>query len=148
MTSTLRDLRDLANLLSHMAGHIVDSRADGGDHGGMAGWDVGGTPVTTSAAQPKVRTSIYERWGTSRASQQSGRRTVAAWPRRRGSWRNSGELACAAAAYQVLSVGTGRSNGVLGRRWSYGGGAGVARRELASLMATAEAGRSSLLRLR
>ena len=64
MTSTLRDLRDLANLLSHMAGRIVDSRADSGDHGGMAGRDVGGTPVTTSAAQPKVRTSIYERWGT------------------------------------------------------------------------------------
>ena len=63
---------------------------------------------------------------------------MAAWPRRRGSRRNSGELACAVAAYQVLSVGTGRSNGVLGRRWSYGGGAGVARRELCAAMATAE----------
>ena len=73
---------------------------------------------------------------------------MAAWPRRRGSRRNSGEHACAAVAYQVLSVATGRSNRVLGRRWSYGGGAGVARRELVSLMATAEAGRSSLLRLR
>ena len=37
---------------------------------------------------------------------------------------------------------------MLGRRWSYGGGAGVARRELCVAMATAEAGRSSLLRLR
>ena len=73
---------------------------------------------------------------------------MAAWPRRWGSRRNSGELACVAVAYQALSAGTGRSNGVLGRRWSYCGGVGVARRELASLMATAEAGRSSLLRLR
>ena len=64
MTSTLRDLRDLANLLSHMAELIVYSRADGGDHGGTAGRDIGGTLVTTSAAQLKVRTSIYERWGT------------------------------------------------------------------------------------
>ena len=57
---------------------------------------------------------------------------MAAWPRRRGSRRNSGELACVAVAYQALSADTGRSNGVLGRRWSYCGGAGVARRELAS----------------
>ena len=63
---------------------------------------------------------------------------MAAWPRRRGSRRNSGKHACAAAAYQVLSVGTGRSNGVLGRRWSYGGGAGVARHELCAAMATAK----------
>ena len=35
-------------------------------------------------------------------------------------------------------AGTGRSYGVLGRRWSYGGGAGVARRELRAVMATAE----------
>ena len=34
--------------------------------------------------------------------------------------------------------GHGGSNGVLGRRWSYGGGAGVARRELRAVMATAE----------
>ena len=63
---------------------------------------------------------------------------MAAWPRRRGSRRNFGEHACAAAAYQVRSVGMGRSNGVLGRRWSYGSGAGVARRELCAAMATAE----------
>ena len=62
--STLRDLCDLANLLSHMAGRIVDPRADGGDHGGMAGQEIGGTPVTTPAAQPKMRTSNNECWGT------------------------------------------------------------------------------------
>ena len=50
MTSMLRDLRDLAKLLSHLAGRIVDPRADGGDHGGMAGREIGGTPVTTPAA--------------------------------------------------------------------------------------------------
>jgi len=33
-----------------MAGRIVDPRADGGDHGGMAGREIGGTPVTTPAA--------------------------------------------------------------------------------------------------
>jgi len=48
--STLRDLCDLANLLSHMARRIVDPRADGGDHGGMAGREIGGTPVTTPTA--------------------------------------------------------------------------------------------------
>jgi len=47
-----------------MAGRIVDPRADGGDHGGMAGREIGGTPVTTPAAQPKMRTSNNERWGT------------------------------------------------------------------------------------
>ena len=64
VTSSLHDLRDLAKLLSYLAGLVIDSRADGGDHGGTAGLDVGGTPATTSAAQPKVRTSNYECWGT------------------------------------------------------------------------------------
>ena len=41
-------------------------------------------------------------------------------------------------AYRTRMAGTGRSYGVLGRRWSYGGGAGVARRELCAAMATAE----------
>ena len=66
-----------------------------------------------------------------------------------GGWRrSSSEHWHGAGAYLSRTAGTGRGNGVLGRWWSYGGGAGVARRELASLMATAEAGRSSLLRLR
>ena len=50
MTSMLRDLRDLAKLLSHLAGLIIDSRADGGDHGGTAGLDHGGTPVWATVA--------------------------------------------------------------------------------------------------
>ena len=60
------------------------------------------------------------------------------WPRRRGSRRNSGELACMAVAYQALSAGTGGGSALLGWWWSYGSGAGVARRELCAAMATAE----------
>ena len=41
VTSSLHDLRDLAKRLSHLAGPIADPRADGGDHGGMAGLDHG-----------------------------------------------------------------------------------------------------------
>ena len=62
--SSRRDLRDLAHLLSHLAGPIVDGKDDGGGNGGVARRDDGDTPVTTSAAQPNVRTSIYERWRT------------------------------------------------------------------------------------
>ena len=63
---------------------------------------------------------------------------MATWPRRRGSRRNSGELACVAVAYQALSAGTGGGSALLGWWWSYGSGAGVARRELCAAMATAE----------
>ena len=62
--SSRRDLRDLAHLLSHLAGPIVDGKDDGGDNGGAARRDDGETSATTSVAQPKVRTSNYERWGT------------------------------------------------------------------------------------
>ena len=55
--SSRRDLRDLAHLLSHLAGPIVDGKDDGGGNGGAARRDDGDTPATTSAAQPKVRTS-------------------------------------------------------------------------------------------
>ena len=58
------DLRDLAHLLSHMAGPIVDGKDDGGGNGGAARRDDSDTPMMTSAAQPNVRTSIYERWRT------------------------------------------------------------------------------------
>jgi len=60
MTSMLRDLRDLAKLLSHLAGLIVDSRADGGDHGGTAGLDHGGTPVWATVARTNAALSITE----------------------------------------------------------------------------------------
>jgi hypothetical protein len=63
---------------------------------------------------------------------------VAAWPRRRSPRRSSGEHWHGADAYRTRMAGTGRSSGSLGRRWSYGGGAGVARRELCAAMATAE----------
>jgi len=41
-------------------------------------------------------------------------------------------------AYQALSMVTGRGSGSLRRRWSFGGGAGVARRGLRTAMAMAE----------
>ena len=60
MTSMLRDLRDLAKLLSHLAGLIVDSRADGGDHGGTVGLDHGGTPVWATVARTNTALIITE----------------------------------------------------------------------------------------
>jgi len=41
-----------------LAGPIVDTSDDGGGHGGSAELDGGATLATTSAAQPKVQTSI------------------------------------------------------------------------------------------
>ena len=60
VTSSLSDLLDLAHLLNHLAGPIVDASDDGGGHGGLARWDNGGMLVGAMVAQPKVRTSIYE----------------------------------------------------------------------------------------
>ena len=60
MTSSRYDLLDLAHRLHYLAGPIVGASDDGGDHGGMARRDDGGTPVTTSAAQLQAQTSIYE----------------------------------------------------------------------------------------
>ena len=60
VTSSWWDLLGLAHLLHYLVGLIVGASADGGGHGGTARRDDGGTPVTTSAAQSNVRTSIYE----------------------------------------------------------------------------------------
>ena len=49
VTSSPHDLRDLAKRLSHLAGPIADPRADGGDHGGTAELDHGGTPEEATA---------------------------------------------------------------------------------------------------
>ena len=76
MTSSRYDLLDLAHRLHHLAGPIVDANDEGGGHGGSARRDNGGTPVTTSAARPKARTSIAGLQGTycarSRGLQWSG----------------------------------------------------------------------------
>ena len=66
--SSWYDLRDLANLLSHLAGPIADPRADGGGHGGTAGLDHGKTPVWATVAQGQARTSVYYLRQTQRAS--------------------------------------------------------------------------------
>ena len=42
--SSRRDLRDLAHLLNHLAGPIVDADDDGGGYGGSARRDNGGMP--------------------------------------------------------------------------------------------------------
>ena len=49
--SSRRDLRDLAHLLSHLAGPIVDGKDDGGGNGGAAGLDHGKTPVEATATR-------------------------------------------------------------------------------------------------
>jgi len=64
MASTLRALRDLVNLLSHLAGPIAGPRANGGDHGGAAGLDHGGTPVWATVVQINAWTSVSGCWGT------------------------------------------------------------------------------------
>ena len=42
MTPSLRDLRDLANLLSHSVGPLVGATHGGGTHGGAVARDDGG----------------------------------------------------------------------------------------------------------
>ena len=64
VTSSHDDLLDFAHRLSYVGCLLVGASGYGGGHGGTAELDHGNTPVTTSAAQPKVRTSNYERWGT------------------------------------------------------------------------------------
>ena len=64
MTSSPSDPYDFLDLLTYLAETIDGATHGGGAHGGTARWDNGGTPVTTSAAQPNVRTSIYELRGT------------------------------------------------------------------------------------
>ena len=56
---------------------------------------------------------------------------MAAGPRRRGWWRSSGEHSHGVGAYRARLADTGGSGGLLEWRWSYCGGDGVARRELA-----------------
>ena len=60
MASTLRALRDLVDLLSHLAGPIAGPRANGGDHGGAVGLDHGGTPVWATVARTNAALSITE----------------------------------------------------------------------------------------
>ena len=59
VTSSPDFLLDLAHLMSHLAGPIVDSRDDGGGYGGAAGPDYGGTPVKATVAQTNATPSIY-----------------------------------------------------------------------------------------
>ena len=51
VTSSRHDLLDLAHLLNHLAGPIVDASDDGGGHGGAVALDNGATPVEATAAR-------------------------------------------------------------------------------------------------
>ena len=59
MRSSRRDLRDLAHLLSHLAGPSVDGEDDGGGNGGAARRDDGETSVKATVAQTNATPSIY-----------------------------------------------------------------------------------------
>ena len=118
VTSSRWDLLDLAHLLHYLVGPIVGASANGGGQGGTARRDDDGMPVKTSVAQSNMCTSIYELQETKRINKHSERWTMAAWPRRRGWRRGSGELARGAVAYQAPSANTGGCSGLLGWRWS------------------------------
>ena len=60
VTSSRRDLLDLAHLLNHLAGPIVDASEDGGGHGGAVALDDGATPVEATAARSNATPSITE----------------------------------------------------------------------------------------
>ena len=63
VTSSPSDLLDLAHLLNHLAGPIVDASDDGGGHGGAVALDDGATPVEATVAQTNAMPSITElRW--------------------------------------------------------------------------------------
>ena len=58
--SSRHDLRDLAHLLNHLAGPIVDADDDDGGYGGSARWDNGGLPEEAAVTQPRARMSTTE----------------------------------------------------------------------------------------
>ena len=60
VTPSLHDLRDLANLLSHLAGPIDGAKYGGDVHGGTAGLDYGGTPMGAIVARTNATPSITE----------------------------------------------------------------------------------------
>ena len=60
VTSSRCDLLDLAHLLNHLAGPIVDASDDGGGHGGAEVRADGETPVEAMVAQSNATPSITE----------------------------------------------------------------------------------------
>ena len=63
VTSSRRDLLDLAHLLNHLAGPIIDASDDGGGHGRAVALDDGATLVEATAARSNAMPSITElRW--------------------------------------------------------------------------------------
>ena len=64
VTSSPRDLRDLAHRLSYSVGPLVGAMHGGGAHGRAVARDDGGTPVVTTTAPTKAWTSISRPWRT------------------------------------------------------------------------------------
>ena len=60
VTSSPRDLRDLAHRLSYSVGPLVGATHGGGAHGGTAELDNGGTLMGTTVAQTNAAPSITE----------------------------------------------------------------------------------------
>ena len=60
VTSSRRDLLDLAHLLNHLAGPIVDVSDNGGSHGGAVALDDGATLVEATVARSNATPSITE----------------------------------------------------------------------------------------
>ena len=60
MTSSLRDLLNLAHTLHYLVGPLVVASDYGGTNGGAEVWVDGVTPVEATATQPRARTSITE----------------------------------------------------------------------------------------
>ena len=59
VTSSHDDLRDLAHRLSYVGGLLIGASGYGGDYGGTAGRNDGGSSEEATAKQAQARTSIY-----------------------------------------------------------------------------------------
>ena len=60
VTSSPRDLRDLARRLSYSVGPLVEAMHGGGAHGGAVALDDGATPVEATATQTNATPSVIE----------------------------------------------------------------------------------------
>ena len=68
VTSSHDDLRDLAHRLSYVGGLLIGASGYGGDYGGTAGRNDGGSSEEATANQAQARTSIYSPKQTQRTS--------------------------------------------------------------------------------
>ena len=83
VTSSPRDLRDLAHRLSYSVGLLVGAMHGGGAHGRAVALDDGATPVEATAAPTNAMPSIYGLQGSYCSRYRGLRWSGWAWPRRR-----------------------------------------------------------------